>query len=154
MIRSNSAVFCSALHTVYILLRDEGVRFCSKADCRTVSEVFGTRSVTLTLTRTGLRMPTRTISLKSASVIVALKHPVRRCLGKAASSLVSTGEKPRSSSRSASSKMTISIVLRSGKRWRLAFVLCFLLVVVLAMDDCPSKSSSSLPGVPTMIVKP
>ena len=52
---------------------------------------------TLTTIRTGFRSPTLTSS-ERASVIVALKSPVLRCLGKCEMMRVSEAEKPKSRS--------------------------------------------------------
>ena len=65
------------------------------------------KPVTLTTTRTGLRSPVHTSS-DTASVMVALKRPVRRCFGIACSIPVRLSLKPMSSNRSASSMMRIS----------------------------------------------
>jgi hypothetical protein len=65
------------------------------------------KPVTLTTTRTGFLSPVRTSS-DTASVIVALNRPVRRCLGRACSIPVRLSLNPMSSNRSASSIMSSS----------------------------------------------
>ena len=73
------------------------------------------KPVILTTTRTGFRRPVRTSSL-TASVMVALKRPVRRCLGRVCRIPVILSLKPMSKSRSASSMINISRALkRHGK---------------------------------------
>ena len=65
------------------------------------------KPVTLTTTRTGFLSPVRTSS-DTASVMVALNRPVRRCLGRACSIPVRLSLNPISSNRSASSMMSSS----------------------------------------------
>jgi hypothetical protein len=88
----------------------------------------------LTTTRTGLRRPMR-MSSDEASVSVAEKRPVRRCFGRPERMRVRLAWKPRSSSRSASSRTSTSsvdvrVTDRPLRDWR---------------------NSSSRPGVPTTI---
>jgi hypothetical protein len=87
--------------------------------------------VTLTTMRTGFRRPVLTSS-DTASVIVALKRPVRRCLGRDRSIPLRFSLKPMSNNRSASS------MIRSSKD----FIFSFVAVMI----------SCRRPGVPMRMV--
>lgn len=89
--------------------------------------------VTLTTTLTGLRRPVLTRS-PTASVIVALNRPVRRCLGRAWIIFVRDSLKPMSNNRSASS------IMRSSRDFR------------LREEEEEVMISQRRPGVPIRIV--
>ena len=92
------------------------------------------KPVTLTTTRTGLRSPVR-ISSDTASVMVALKSPVRRCLGRVCRIPVRLSLNPMSSNRSASSMM------RSSRDF------------MFRGEEGEVMISCSLPGVPISTVE-
>jgi hypothetical protein len=106
---------------------------------------------TLTTIRTGLRSPTRTSS-DNASVIVALKSPVRRCLGRCCRIFVIDPRKPRSRSLKIAyvparvDSLECSSYLSASSRTKISSSL-----TLTRAAPRPRRNSSMRPGVPITI---
>lgn len=109
---------------------------------------------TLTMMRAGFRRPTLTNSERaSASVIVALNKPVRRCFGRWVIIRVREAWNPKSRSLSVLSVSEDSnlrrLYLSASSNTRTSKLLTF-----TTSRPFPKRNSSIRPGVPTMISAP